>query len=48
MKRHYTSPVGEIMVGFGGYVLEGPTKMEIGGFCSKNFNNFFEPGGRGG
>jgi hypothetical protein len=36
------------MVEFGGLVLEGPTKMEVGGFGSKILIIFFEPGGRGG
>lgn len=35
MRRPYISPVGENMVGFGGNVLEGPTKMELGGFVRK-------------
>lgn len=35
MRRHYTSPVGEGMVGSGGILLEGPTKMELGGFVRK-------------
>ena len=48
MRRHYTSPVGEIMVGSGGYVLEGPGKMVVGGFVRKISIIFFEPGGRGG
>ena len=35
MRRPYASPVGERMVEFGGNVLEGPTKMELGGFVRK-------------
>lgn len=35
MRRHYISPVGEIMVGIGGNVLEGQSKMEVGGLDEK-------------
>jgi hypothetical protein len=37
MRRHYTSPVGESMVGSRGQVLEGQAKMEVGGFVGKNY-----------
>jgi len=40
MRKHYISPVGEIMVGFGGNVLEGPTKMVVGRFGEKIIENF--------
>ncbi len=44
MRRHYTSPVGESMVGFRGKVLEGPGKMGVGGLAEK-IVKFLEPWG---
>jgi hypothetical protein len=48
MRRHYVSPVGESMVGSGGYVLEGQGKMVTGGFVEKIVKNFGALGVGGG
>ena len=40
MRRTYTSPVGERMVGSGGNVLEGQSKMGVGALLKKNVKNF--------
>ncbi len=48
MRRNYTSPVGERMVEFRGSVLEGPTKMELGGFVRKILITFSSLGVGGG